>query len=557
MDHRAQVSNPGQSTLVLNRKVVSDNKNNSVSRENRSLSSAYFSSNRMGFTKQVNVTSTGKNIPGDAANEPSIAIDPLNPNKIVIGWRQFNIIDISDARAGYAYSIDGGQTWTFPGVIQPGVKRSDPVLDCDSKGIFYYYSVTLGYRCDIFKSKDGGATWDSGTFAQGGDKPWMTIDRTGGIGDGHIYVIWSPYWGGCTDGFFTRSTDGGASFEKCRNVSCFFQVGTLDVNRYGDLYVCGEAPGGINVAKSSNAKDSSQIVSWDFCKTVNLGGHVVDHAGPNPGGTLGQTWIAVDTSQGAASNNVYLLRSLGSNSNSDPLDVMFSRSTDGGLSWSSPVRINDDPTDNAWQWFGTMSVAPNGRIDVVWLDTRDNLGTYLSSLYYSYSVDEGITWSKNIRLSEAFNPLRGRPQHSKKMGDYFDMISNESGAHLAWANTLNGEQDVYYTFIPDPLRVIDQEKDYGIPEDFVLSQNYPNPFNPLTKIRFDLPKPVTVKIKVYNIIGQKIKTLLDKPMPAGYHEVEFNGQNLSSGIYLYRIEILDPATRTGVWQDVKKMILIK
>jgi hypothetical protein len=54
----------------------------------------------------------------------------------------------------------------------------------------------------------------------------------------------------------------------------------------------------------------------------------------------------------------------------------------------------------------------------------------------------------------------------------------------------------------------------------------------------------------YNIIGQMIETLLNKPMPAGYHEVGFNGQNLSSGIYLYKIE-------AGAWQDVKKMVYLK
>ena len=85
--------------------------------------------------------------------------------------------------------------------------------------------------------------------------------------------------------------------------------------------------------------------------------------------------------------------------------------------------------------------------------------------------------------------------------------------------------------------------------EYTLFQNYPNPFNPSTKIKFDLPTPETVKIEIYNIIGQKIQKLLNKPMPAGYHEVEFNGQNLSSGVYLYRIE-------AGEWQDAKKMILL-
>ena len=87
------------------------------------------------------------------------------------------------------------------------------------------------------------------------------------------------------------------------------------------------------------------------------------------------------------------------------------------------------------------------------------------------------------------------------------------------------------------------------PNNLKIHQNYPNPFNPSTKIKFALPKAETVKIEVYNIIGQKIKTLLNKPMPAGYHEIEFNGRNLSSGVYLYKIE-------AGKWSDVKKMILL-
>ena len=88
------------------------------------------------------------------------------------------------------------------------------------------------------------------------------------------------------------------------------------------------------------------------------------------------------------------------------------------------------------------------------------------------------------------------------------------------------------------------------PKILMLYQNYPNPFNPSTKIKFTLPKPETVKIEVYNIIGQKIETLLNKHMPSGYHEVEFNVQNLSSGIYFYRIE-------AGEFQDVKKMVLLR
>jgi hypothetical protein len=139
-----------------------------------------FSSTRF-FASQVNVDILGDNIVGDAANEPSIAIDPNNPDRICIGWRQFDTINNSFRQAGYGYTTDGGETWTFPGVIEPGVFRSDPVLDSDSDGNFYYMSLTfLGddYFCHVFKSTDGGATWDNGTLSYGGDKEWMVIDRT-------------------------------------------------------------------------------------------------------------------------------------------------------------------------------------------------------------------------------------------------------------------------------------------------------------------------------------------------------------------------------------------
>jgi hypothetical protein len=89
-----------------------------------------------------------------------------------------------------------------------------------------------------------------------------------------------------------------------------------------------------------------------------------------------------------------------------------------------------------------------------------------------------------------------------------------------------------------------------LPKIHRLYPNYPNPFNPSTKIKFTLPNPENVRIEVYNTIGQKIETLLHKNMSEGYHEVEFNAQNLSSGIYFYRIE-------AGEFQDVKKMILLR
>ena len=99
---------------------------------------------------------------------------------------------------------------------------------------------------------------------------------------------------------------------------------------------------------------------------------------------------------------------------------------------------------------------------------------------------------------------------------------------------------------------IDDENhlNHRVVSNFILEQNYPNPFNPSTKINYSLSQSEKVSIEIYNTIGQNIQTLVNKQMPAGHHEVEFNAKNLPSGIYLYSI-------RAGDFYDVKKMILLR
>jgi hypothetical protein len=107
---------------------------------------------------QANVDALGQNIVGDAANEPSIAVDPTNPASIVIGWRQFDTIASNFRQAGWAFSTDAGATWDFPGVLTPGVFRSDPVLGADTGGNVFYQSLDDGFSVQVFKSLDAGNT---------------------------------------------------------------------------------------------------------------------------------------------------------------------------------------------------------------------------------------------------------------------------------------------------------------------------------------------------------------------------------------------------------------
>ena len=124
---------------------------------------------------QVNVNNVGMNITGDAANEPSISVDPTNPNRMTIGWRQFNSVTSNFRQGGYGYTNNGGTTWTFPGVLENNVFRSDPVLVADDTGRFFYNSLLQTFFDNIWRSLDSGQTWTNlqgAGNATGGDKQW-------------------------------------------------------------------------------------------------------------------------------------------------------------------------------------------------------------------------------------------------------------------------------------------------------------------------------------------------------------------------------------------------
>ncbi|MBA3962043.1 MAG: exo-alpha-sialidase [Chthoniobacterales bacterium] len=415
---------------------------------------------------QVNVDANHQNILGDAANECSISVNPIDRNKKTIAWRQFNDVTSNFRQAGWGYTTNGGASWTFPGVLENNVFRSDPVTNFDEVGNFFYLSlqsdVNLSFFCDdLWRSINGGQSWTllSGEKgAGGGDKQWLAIDKTSGPGHGFQYQ--SDDGINCSGGGveFQRSINGGVTWQPPVNIPNSPAYGTLDVDSSGNLFIGGEGSS-FFCERSSNAQIAAQTPRFDQSASVNLGGFL-GFGGINSAGLDGQTFLAIDRSGGATNNNIYMLASVVPNGRSTT-DVMFARSTDGGKTFSTPVRVNDDPVNpNKWHWFGTISVAPNGRLDVVWYDTRNAANNTDSQLFYSWSTDAGLTWAPNVAVSNSFNPFEGYPNQDK-IGDYITSVSDNTGADVAYSATFNfnstrgqHEEDIYYVRVaPAPTGI--------------------------------------------------------------------------------------------------------
>jgi hypothetical protein len=135
----------------------------------------------------------------------------------------------------------------------------------------------------------------------------------------------------------------------------------------------------------------------------------------------------------------------------------------------------------------------------------------------------------NVRVSDGLDTLDVRGSYGN-FGDDWEPIYRELTLERSTATS--------------------NDEEFGTPNAFALEQNYPNPFNPSTTIKFALPTTSNVTLTVYNMLGQKVSTLINDKMNAGFHSVPFDASNLASGMYIYRIE-------AASFTSIKKMLLIK
>ncbi len=230
-------------------------------------------------------------------------------------------------------------------------------------------------------------------------------------------------------------------------------------------------------------------------------------------------------------------------------DVFCSTSFNKGETWTAPVRVNDDPIGNGkiqyWPW---ISVNENGKIAILYYDTRNTPNNTVIEAYIATSVDQGASFS-NALLSTQQSPTN-QPNGDVRFGDYIGIDFQGSKIVPVWTDERAGGFDMdIYTAVVD-ITVGIQPAVNKIPSEFILNQNYPNPFNPGTVISFSLPKASALKLTVLDVTGRVVSTLIDGKKNAGNYNIKWDGSSFSSGVYFYRLE-------TGDFTETKKMILLK
>ena len=388
------------------------------------------------YGQYPNITVGTTNFP----NEPSIAFDPANPEIVVAGANTDN----------FYYSSDGGYSWEHSILMSPWGVWGDPCIIVDTAGSFYFFhlSNTSGAtwidRIVCQRSDDGGMTWNDGTYmglngTKNQDKEWAVVDPETNA----IYVTWTQFdsYGSnnpldSTTILFSRSLDRGETWStpvRLNKVAgdCIDEDNTVEgavpaVGPEGQIYVSWAGPAGLVFTRSLDGG-----VTWpvENIFVSDIGGGW-DYSIPGIYRANGLPVTVCDRSEGPFRGRIYINWSDQRNGPEDT-DVFIVRSDDGGLTWSDPIRVNDDEPGRQ-QFFTWMTVdQATGYLYLVFYDRRDHADN-TTDVFLAVSKDGGDTFD-NIKINEdPFEPFSGI-----FFGDYTNIWAHNGIVRPIWTELSN------------------------------------------------------------------------------------------------------------------------
>ena len=478
-------------------------------------------------------------------NEPSICIDPRNPANMVAGANLNNLY----------YSSDTGNTWTRRALTSPYGVWGDPVIAVDTHGHFYFFHLSAPSGtfnapdwidrivCQKFypqttATTPGTFTGLNGTKEQ--DKEWVAIDRATNT----IYMTWTQFdnYGSYSSIdsstiLFSKSTDTGATWSTPMRINkvagdCVDSSNTVEgavptIGPAGEVYVAWAGPAGIRFDRSTDGGQTwldedilvdSMKAGWNY----NV---------PGLNRCNGLPFTVCDLSNGPHRGTIYINWTDQRNGPGNT-DVFLSRSTDGGNTWSAPLRINDDTASvGRHQFLSSLTVdQTTGYLYCVFYDRRAHSNT-ATDVYMATSTDGGLTWTNEKISASPFSPY-----FTVFFGDYTYVSAHAGIVRPIWTRMVNGSTSIWTAKISEQTTAVEARHSAVFEE----ASAYPNPFEETAHFSFKLRQASLVDLWVSDIHGRCVAVIrAGEKLPVGKYVEHFDAGalGLKPGLYNFCLRV--------------------
>lgn len=522
-------------------------------------------------------------------SEVHAAINPRDTSNIIVAAMRLDPEQIlSTLTFPVYYTKDFGHSWqtsTFDGVsdlppLTLVIGGGDPVLAFDSEGAAYLSWLTftiditfnIGIQLHWAISTDGGATWqrqaspiDSGTVAdlenpdsRFVDKQWIAADLSDSPYRDNLYAAYVEI--NLTDTTYnilvkTRepgSGNFGAAVDLTPPAIVFSQFASIDVDRQGKVHVL-----------FAGAEIQDQVISLYHCYSSDGGqsfsepvkisplhlpcfppgaGGPCDLVGVDSARVYPCPHLRVDKSGGDFDGRLYAAWTAdGFQSELTPgVDIYFSRSEDGGLSWSAPQVLNDDGIPASEQFFPSLAVNGKGLLAISWYDRREDPNNLLTKYYMAFSRDGGQSFEPAFAVSAEgadFSQV-GSANGNFGVGEYTQVLSTSGYAIPVWADgrSNDGNIDIYAAFFPLGGEVTALPEIQTVTDKFAVGLPSPNPGKGVSRIDIELKEATEVALQLFGPQGRLLRQQALGQLPAGNHRLDIGLDGLPDGAYLLRVQ---------------------
>lgn len=480
--------------------------------------------------------------------EPYISIDPQNSQHMVVAWISFKLTSRFVIKT--KTSFDGGVTWSN-GVnlahAVTGYTSADPSIEFDHNGnVFISYVDYSGYDISPFaggvyvsKSADGGLSWgnpveviniDSDPGKRAIDRPWITIDRSGGPNNGTIYITtmnakestigYNPY--------LTVSTDGGNSFEPWRYLDTSgWLAGNIIIQPMPTPTVT--FTGVFYAVYPSYLFTQNLLPQFIIARSDNGGNsfeyHSVFSSVTNPNDDLAKKGYLLRSDPADAEHLAFIYLDIPYGD----IDVFLTESFDGGVTWSNGIRINDDPiANNRMQDLLWADFDNDGDLVISWRDRRngtDSTYTTAAEIWAAVRLKDSNDFSANFKITDNVVPYDTILAYSGN--DFMCIKLVDDTLNAVWGDTRNGKLNIWFqrTSIDGVIQLIHQLSS----EDMPVVNVFPNPVKSELTI-----EGIHLKQIIVNDQSGKVEYIFNNT--SGTENWKIDLSDLPKGIYFLQIE---------------------